>query len=55
MDRERKFQSDVVVGMRYFTAVAYIENNDLWDEVLDLVVDCYGFVEKVLHMTTSLD
>ncbi len=42
-------QSDKVVGMTHFMAINYIESFDLWDEVIDLEVDCYGIVTKVIH------
>ena len=42
-------QSDKVIGMRYFNAVRYIECLNLWKEVVDLVIDNYGIVVKVIH------
>lgn len=42
-------QSDRVVGMTHFLALSYIEEFDLWDEVVDLVVDNYGIVVRVIH------
>lgn len=42
-------QSDKVVGMTHFLAIQYIESLDLWDEVVDLEVDCYGIVTRVIH------
>ena len=43
------YESDKVVGEPYFAAVLYITKRDLWDEVVNLVVDCDGFVVKVQH------
>ena len=42
-------KSDKVIGMSHFMACLFIESHDLWDEVVDLVVDCYGKVERVIH------
>lgn len=42
-------QSDKVVGMSHFMACLFIESYDLWDEVVDLEVDCHGIVTKVIH------
>lgn len=42
-------QSDKVVGMTHFMAIQFIESLNLWDEVVDLEVDCYGIVMKVIH------
>ena len=42
-------QSNKVVGMTHFLAIQYIESFDLWDEVVDLEVDCYSIVTKVIH------
>lgn len=42
-------QSDKVVGMRHFDAIRYIERMDLWEEVIDLMIDAYGIVVKVIH------
>ena len=42
-------QSDKVIGMTYFMAINYIESRDLWDEVVDLVVDHEGIVIRVIH------
>lgn len=44
------YESDKVVGMFHTEAVQFIENNDLWDEVVDLKTDCYGTVVKVIHV-----
>ena len=41
--------SDKVVGMSRFMACLFIESYDLWDEVVDLEVDCYGIVTRVIH------
>lgn len=41
--------SDKVVGMTYSLAIQFIESFDLWDEVVDLEVDCYGIVTRVIH------
>lgn len=43
------YLSDRVVGQHHRAAVRWIEENDLWDEVVDLITDCYGIVVKVLH------
>ena len=43
------YKSDIAVGMFYPEAVRYIERNDLWEEVIDLVTDSYGIVTKVIH------
>ncbi len=54
MTRYRKgvremYQSDRAVGMSHWAAVRFIEDLDLWDEVVDLVVDAQGIVVKVIH------
>ena len=43
------FLSDRVVGMSHWATVRFIEANDLWDEVVDLEVDCMGTVTAVIH------
>ena len=42
-------ESDKVVGMRYFEALAYIEGLGLWHEVIGLMTDSFGIVVKVIH------
>ena len=41
--------SDKVVGMTYTEAVKFLDEMDLWDEVVLLKTDCYGFVVAVVH------
>lgn len=43
------YESDKVVGQTYNEALKVIDRLDLWHEVVDLVVDCYGCVTKVIH------
>ena len=42
-------KSDKVVGMTHFAACLFIESYDLWDEVVNLEVDCRGIVTRVIH------
>jgi hypothetical protein len=43
------YRTDCLVGKSHREAVRWIEANDLWDEVVDLITDCYGIVIKVVH------
>ena len=43
------YESDKVVGKTFAEAVRFIEIADLWDEVVDLRLDEFGVVTKVLH------
>lgn len=43
------YESDKVVGMFHGEAVRYVEANDLWDEVVELVTDAMGTVVAVRH------
>ena len=43
------YASDKVIGTHHREAVRWIEEMDLWDEVIDLVVDAYGIVTAVIH------
>ena len=42
-------KSDKAVGMTYFEAIRFIERNDLWHEVIDLMTNAEGIVLKVIH------
>lgn len=41
--------SDTVIGMFFTQAVTYVEDHDMWDEVVDFVVDASGIVVRVIH------
>ena len=43
------YESDKVVGTHHREALQWITMMDLWDEVVDLEVDCYGIVTAVIH------
>lgn len=43
------YESDKVVGTSHFEAIQWITARDLWDEVIDLEVNCYGIVTAVIH------
>lgn len=43
------YESDKVVGTHHREAIQWITMMDLWDEVVDLDVDCYGIVTAVIH------
>ena len=43
------YESDKVVGHSHREAIQWITARDLWDEVIDLVVDNYGIVVAVIH------
>lgn len=43
------YESDKVVGHSHREAIQWISMMDLWGEVIDLVVDDYGTVIKVIH------
>ena len=43
------YESDKVVGASNYEAIQWITAMDLWDEVIDLVVDNYGTVTAVIH------
>lgn len=43
------YESDKVVGTYHREALKWITMMDLWDEVIDLEVDCYGIVTAVIH------
>ena len=45
----KMYESDKVVGASHREAIWWISVNDLWDEVVDLELDCYGFVTAVIH------
>lgn len=45
----RMYESDKVVGTHHREAIQWITMMDLWDEVVDLDVDCYGIVTAVIH------
>ena len=44
-----EYESDKVIGASHYEALQWITGMDLWDEVVDLVVDCYGTVTAVIH------
>ena len=44
-----EYESDKVVGASHREAIQWITAMDLWDEVIDLEVDCYGIVTAVIH------
>lgn len=46
---ERMYESDKVIGASHREAIQWITAMDLWDEVIDLEVDCYGIVTAVIH------
>ena len=48
-ERKQMYESDKVVGASHREAIQWITAMDLWDEVIDLEVDCYGIVTKVIH------
>jgi hypothetical protein len=48
-ERGRMYESDKVVGTHHREALQWITMMDLWDEVVDLEVDCYGIVTAVIH------
>lgn len=43
------YRTDCLVGKSHWAAVRWIEANDLWDEVVDLITDANGIVIKVIH------
>lgn len=43
------YESDKVVGRSHREAIQWITAKDLWDEVIELEVDIYGFVTAVIH------
>ena len=43
------YESDKVVGGTHREAVRWLTAMDLWDEVVDLVVDGTGTVVRVIH------
>ena len=43
------YESDKVIGATHREAIRWITAKDLWDEVIDLVVDAYGTVIAVIH------
>lgn len=43
------YESDKVIGATHREAIQWITMMDLWDEVIDLEVDCYGVVTAVIH------
>ena len=43
------YESDKIVGANHREAIPWITAMDLWDEVIDLVVDAYGIVTAVIH------
>ena len=45
----KNYKSDKVIGQHYATAVKWIDREDLWDEVVDLITDAYGIVTAVVH------
>lgn len=45
----KEYESDKVVGASHKEAIQWITGRDLWDEVIELEVDCYGIVTKVIH------
>ena len=46
---KKVYESDKVIGATHREAIRWITAKDLWDEVIDLVVDGYGTVIKVIH------
>ena len=44
-----KYESDKVIGSHHIEALKWITAMDLWDEVIELEVDCYGIVTAVIH------
>lgn len=47
--QKKVYESDKVVGSSHWEALQWITGRDLWDEVIDLEVDCYRTVIKVIH------
>jgi len=45
----KEYESDKVVGASHYEAIQWITAKDLWDEVIELEVDCYGTVTRVIH------
>lgn len=45
----KEYESDKVVGATHREAIMWITAKDLWDEVVELEVDCYGTVTRVIH------
>lgn len=43
------YESDKLIGVSYHEAVKWIEEEELWDEIIDLKVDSYGIVTAVIH------
>ena len=43
------YESDKVVGATHREAIKWITAMDLWDEVVELELDVYGTVVRVIH------
>lgn len=43
------YESDKVVGATHREAIKWITAMDLWDEVVELELDAYGTVVRVIH------
>jgi hypothetical protein len=43
------YESDKVIGTSHKEAIQWLTGRDLWDEVIDLVVDAYGIVIAIIH------
>lgn len=44
-----QYESDMVIGLHHREAIFWLTELDLWHEVVDLVVDCFGKVLRVIH------
>ena len=43
------YESDKVIGASHYEAIQWITAKDLWDEVIELEVDNFGIVVRVIH------
>ncbi len=43
------YESDKVVGATHREAIKWITAMDLWNEVVELELDAYGTVVRVIH------
>lgn len=44
-----EYESDKVIGLSWRDAIVFIEENDLWFEVIHMESDSFGKIIKVVH------